>query len=381
MVDLTVGSVMSKQVQIPQGSPDDTVGSVISQFQGSHEPVFVIDSKGKYLGSVWPYHLLYLSKPFFKEKLKSVLVKTSALTPNDPVLKVVEQMISLRLYTLPIFEKGRISGVIMAREILRKLYENKDWREKVSEFIEFTPALVAEGHVLVRDVYSQMRKENLSRVLVVDREGNLEGIVGRRDIYMAVMAPPMGKQRYSVSNTGQKTMDFDEDWDTKLDYPLMHLVKRKRLATVNKGASVWDIAKKLLLAEVGSVVILENLKPVGTLSVRPFLKAIISESQAVEFPVKVTDRRGLLDAYHRDELWGLLQKHGKRWGEMFGVTRIEAVLDASKNAIGKAFSYRIELKVVGNKNKRLISDAQNHKLRAVYNDALAKIDKQLRRTK
>jgi len=355
----------------------DNVSSIISKSSGGHEPVLVY-SKKKYLGIVWPHHLLYETKPRLSDKVGPLAVKTPHITFQDDVSKAIEAMIALRVYYLPVFSGSKIIGIITARSILRSIIRNKTLKDVIKK-IEIRPPLVAEEHTKVRKIFSQMRKENQSRILLVDKQNHLTGIVSRWDIYLKLLAPPRGKQRYAAPE-GHNVSEFDQDWPTKMDYPLTEIAHR-RVITSSEKYTMYENLKKLLTDKVQSLVIVDNFNhPKAVISYRSVLKALKAKGEEREYPIVLTDRKRVLDAFHKDEVYDLLSETYDKWESRHKLSRIDAVLDAKKNAKDKPTFYTLTLRVRANSDL-VNSRTEGEELRDIIHEGLEKINKQLERGK
>jgi CBS domain-containing protein/ribosome-associated translation inhibitor RaiA len=374
---MQVGDVLDQEFEVPRAQLDTPISAVISQSLGSHEPIFVYQDK-KYMGAVWPYKLLFVDRPALQDKVGSFVVNTTYLQPEDDVSRAMEQMIAQRLYTLPIFKDEKIVGVVRIRAILKQLLADRDLTERMWERLEIPKLLKAGGLEKVRDVYTQMRQENISRVIIVNTEGKLEGIVGRRDIYLALMVPPRGKQRYGALDGGYKSLTFDEDWITKLDYPLLHLY-HAQVTTASSTMPKREVLDKLITGEVPSVVLVDgNNKPQGILSMRPFLKAFWKADREEIVPVEVSDRKQALDAFRYREVYDLLSEACQKWRHQYSIQKLVAVWDTSRNATGQPKLYTLDLQLVGD-GDTVRAQSESPDTRVAIRDGLEKLRKQLRR--
>lgn len=356
----------------------ETAGSIISATSGGHNPLLVYE-KGNYIGMVWPHKLLYVDKPSFKEKVGPRTVKSAYLTPDDDLTIALSEMLSLRVYVLPVFNGDEITGMITARKILSALTGDGVFNE-VSKRIVLTEPLIALENAKIKEVFSEMRKGNHSRVLLVDKDGKLTGVVTRRDIYLSLLEPPRGKQRFSA-RMGQKVSEYDEGkWETKLDYSLSKLA-HPVTSTGNYDSPLAANVKRLLTEKKGSLILVDAQNhPKAILSFRPILKALLATLSKKDFPIIMTDRKKVLDAFRWQEVYDLLAEACAKWMERFELKRMDAIFDARKNAAGKPTTYSLNLKVWAN-SSFFNSKTQNEELRDVVQEGIERIRKQLRRNK
>jgi CBS domain-containing protein len=108
-----------------------------------------------------------------------------AVTPDTKVSEVAKAMRDLDVGIIPVVESAdsrRLKGVITDRDIaVRAVADGRDGNTTVSECMTQSVRCVNKNDS-VRDVMQVMRRDQVRRVPVIDREGRLVGIIAQADL-------------------------------------------------------------------------------------------------------------------------------------------------------------------------------------------------------
>jgi CBS domain-containing protein len=108
-----------------------------------------------------------------------------SVTPDTTVVDVAKKMRDLDVGMIPVVdsaENRRLKGVITDRDLaVRVLAAGKDGKVKVSEYMTEQVETVNKNDT-VREVFNVMKREQVRRVPVTDREGRLVGIIAQADL-------------------------------------------------------------------------------------------------------------------------------------------------------------------------------------------------------
>jgi CBS domain-containing protein len=107
------------------------------------------------------------------------------VTPDASVADVAKRMRDLNVGVVPVVEdmaSRRLRGVITDRDLaIRVLADGKDGKVKVRDYMTEQLATVNQNDT-VHDILDVMKREQVRRVPVTDREGRLVGIVAQADL-------------------------------------------------------------------------------------------------------------------------------------------------------------------------------------------------------
>ncbi|MFH1649830.1 MAG: CBS domain-containing protein [Candidatus Woesearchaeota archaeon] len=115
--------------------------------------------------------------------------KVETVTPNSNVLDCVKAMDKHNIGCVVVVEGRKPIGIITERDILRKVVaKSKDPSQmNTKDFMTKNPKLLMQDATLL-EVTRLMSKYEFRRLIIVDEEGNLAGIVTSKDLIKLVSA-------------------------------------------------------------------------------------------------------------------------------------------------------------------------------------------------
>jgi len=370
---------VKKVKNLPVAQTRDIIGTVIDQTKTTHDPVLVYEGD-KFSGVIWPYQILYEAKPVLRTKVKSLMVTPPEITADSDIYDVVEQMVAMRLFTLPVFGVvERVLGVISARDILADMQVGSDW-EEVWQLVKPQPPVMAGMHTKLREILPQLRKKKKSRIVVTDSGGKLVGVVGRREVYLALSRPAVEKQRYSSRKGLIKQGDYDEDWQMKLDYPVANIMRAEVVWSDADQPQVW--LKKLVDGGTNSVVIVDkNSRPTGVVGILDFLKGIVISRPQGGAMIRLDDKHNLLDPVRRQAMEKMMRRLGHKLERLTEISSVKVVVDAMGSFRSKPRAYRVAAEATNGVGTVKRASAENKEAKAAVREAFDELEEQIRRDK
>lgn len=375
----TIESLVTSSRPIPSANSSNTLGSVIQRVKSGSDAIFVFDSSKKnlFLGIVSPSYCLFKRRFPAATKLEHCLLIPPRIESSVSIFDVARHMIALGVYTLPVFDRNdKIIGVINGRSILKRLAFDKALLSYIKKMIIISRPITASSFASVGEVYSKLKKEKNSRVIIVNEIGKLEGILTRRDIQNAFIAPSTGLRKGTNPGRLIHGVGFNEKEITRFDFPVSEFYKRE-VVTVDKKANISEMIKIMLDKRVNSIVLVDRLnRPVGIVSVRSFLSALSESKPEVETKITMSDRHNLLSRDEKTTVENILERFFKKQERIMPIQSMEFFLEAAKSPKGKVISYEVSIfmhVVNGGKFGTKVSDK---KLILCVKNALRKIESQ-----
>lgn len=165
-----------------------TVGYALNlTLENNIRRVIVVDDSGNFLGVVTQQDLLkYLEEDFYRLtiKVKHIVKKIGDLmsvSPNEPLHAVLKIMVSNKISSVPVTEKGIPVGIISEKDILKLAGKNIPLEAPVSRYMN-SPVDTARLDSLLVEVVEVMNYKNIRRVVIVDEAGIAINIVTIRDV-------------------------------------------------------------------------------------------------------------------------------------------------------------------------------------------------------
>lgn len=102
---------------------------------------------------------------------------------EEPVFSMVKKMINKNVECLPVTKAGKLKGLITFRDVIRKVvYEGKDPKKMKAKDVMTKSVVTCYNDATVLDVVKLMKNKRLRRIPVIDRDGNLVGLITNFDL-------------------------------------------------------------------------------------------------------------------------------------------------------------------------------------------------------
>jgi len=361
--------------KIPTANPNDHLGSVLEAVRSSHDPVFVFDDNAL-SGVVSASYSLFKRRYPLNTKVKHALRKIPNITEKSDISTVAKRMLSTEIYTLPVFKKGKIIGVISVNQILRQALSDEKLMEKINGNVDIDKPFVHDRNGKIREIFTKLRKEKTSRVLIVDFEGKLIGITTRRDIQEGLM-PPTRKLRYGKKHGLRfQSESYDEEKIKRLDYPIQEFMKQN-VITGNSNSTFKEMVALMLEKKVNSVVIADyNMRPTGVVTIKNILKALSQIELSEKITIKFSDKQKVLDKNDEEKIIDQLERFAEKYEKKNKIRIIEATVNAYHNKKGKITGFEIHLRAHFVNGKGYMTKVEDKKLMNAVNIAIDKIKSQ-----
>jgi len=253
---------------VVRSDAEEALGTVLSLVNSSHSAVFIFDKENNFKGLVSPYSILYQHNYPYETKVGSIVFNPPHITKNTPLYEVAKHMVSTRMYSLPIFDEDhKICGVVHGKDILQGIAEDTKALTYLSSTVKPRTPITANINSDVEEVYQHMKEKGVSRIVLVDDEGNMTGIISRSDL-LPVFMKPTPKQRFGKNGVRSTDWAFDTEKKYRKNEPVRTFLT-EMVEKAGVGASRKEIIKKLIASDHNSIVIVDKgNKPVGFVSLR-----------------------------------------------------------------------------------------------------------------
>lgn len=201
------------------------------------------------------------------------------VSPETPLREVGRLIFSLGLAGIPVVQDRKLVGIVTEKDILAKFHPSvreymedpvntsdfEQMEKNLGEYLNVptktimskNPTNISQDTPLVK-AQSIMFVNQVSRLPIVDKAGNLIGIVSQGDIFRQLISnemPKIEKERYAGFIA--RHYDLMVDWNKRFDgeFPtLLKLFKKQRVKTV-LDVGVWTGEYTIGLAKKGVKVI------------------------------------------------------------------------------------------------------------------------------
>jgi CBS domain-containing protein/ribosome-associated translation inhibitor RaiA len=242
-------------------APGDTVAKAYSLMidRSIHQVPVAEEDGGKYIGMVFAKRLLVASSAQPTSKLKSFIVNTSTLSPDDDVEKAARLVIGSGNRALPVVDnKGKLIGIVSETDIA----QTADFGGATVDEV-MSGAIVIEEDTLLADAVSKMRRYNISRLPVINEKGLLRGVMNILDA-ASILSTPTERTSKSAAITGNKT---------KVKGDVMVKDIARRAVSVERGTRLNDLVDFFKIGD--EIVIVGDGRPMGIVTPKDALEVIL----------------------------------------------------------------------------------------------------------
>lgn len=162
----------------------------------SQIPVVERQNKNRYVGMIFAKQLI-ASTAQPSSKLKSFIVNTATLGPDNDVEKAAQLVIGSGNRALAVVDRGGLVGILSETD----LTQTADFGHATVDEV-MSGAIVIEEDTLLADALSKMRRYNISRLPVINARGILKGMLNILDVGKIIATTPRERTSKSAAISG-----------------------------------------------------------------------------------------------------------------------------------------------------------------------------------
>lgn len=238
-------------------SPEDTVSKALNLMHSNRlHQIPIVNDTDEYLGMVFAKGFLSVNASP-ESKLRGFISKTPTLSREINVERAIEMILNTGNRAFPVIENGsKLLGIVSEMDIV----VNARFGHSTADSV-MNGAIVQEGDDTLGNALSKMRRHNISRLPVINRDGILKGIINVLDIAHVISKP---RDRASKS-PGVGTMAVIRAIKTK---DMM-----RNAYSVEQGSKLDELKDGLKGHE--EVVVVGNKRPIGVITPKDALELLL----------------------------------------------------------------------------------------------------------
>ncbi len=359
----------------PTANPNQTIGQVLEYTDSSHKPIYVFENN-KFMGIVSAYQSLYHSyhAPYTK-KVISEFKQTPQLTARSSLYEVIRAMRDTRLYELPIFDSSKnIQGIVTADDIMRAIIDDEIISTYLVDCIETKKAVSRPHKGTIKDVFHLLRTKGISRVVLTDSNGKVDGIISRADIKTAFIRPTP-RQRFRGPIENESTQFFYDEEIYREDDPIDRY-STTNVFTMPDTTPIQEVIKNLIESDYKSIVLVDaDFKPTKFLSTKDIIHCLASFEPDVDIPIIFKKPDNSVDKTLVEKSEQKITDMVKKLSKVQDIMKVDVAVDQQKYSNQKtaAFKTTIHLDIPGN---NVTASAERKKYIDSIHDALSIAEKQ-----
>ncbi|OGK64810.1 hypothetical protein A2313_00305 [Candidatus Roizmanbacteria bacterium RIFOXYB2_FULL_41_10] len=265
--------ITAKDILKTQGiislSPDDKLAEAISKFKSSHDAVMVTE-QGQYLGLINSYFTLTKRNYPVSAKLKKCLFSPPKLNLDTKIEEIARLMLESKVHYLPVLDSAnQMLGIVTARRVLRSQLNNAKATRAVSDLVDNKHHLQSINlNSSFEEVLRFFQRSKLSKIVIVNQENNLQGIVSLFDLLPLFNEP---KERMGFFDRGEPVNQLAK-------YTIKHVLKTVTIQ-VAPEQKISEVIKLILDKEIGSVIVMKNrFQPLNIITTSDLLRYLFKSN-------------------------------------------------------------------------------------------------------
>jgi len=238
-------------------TPEDTVSKALNLMHSNRlNQIPIVNDASDYLGMVFTKEFLSVNASP-ESKLKRFISKTPTLSREVTVERAIEMILNTGNRAFPVIENSsKLVGIVSEMDIV----VNARFGHSTADSV-MSGAIVQEGEDTLGNAFSKMRRYNISRLPVINKDGVLTGIINILDIAHIISKP---RERASKS-PGVGTMTVVRDVKVK---DMM-----RNAYAVEQGSKIAELTDDLKDHE--EVVVVGNNRPIGVITPKDALELLL----------------------------------------------------------------------------------------------------------
>lgn len=373
MIGYTAKSLLTPFNDKPTTQINQTIAKVLEASTSSHSPIYVFDGNN-FVGVIAPYQAIYGSNhTLHSKKVQSALVKIPVLSIDSTLYDIARAMMDTRLYELPILDKKqKIIGVVTSKSLLELVLRDEVIFTYLADCVIPRKPVTHPHKGTVGDIYHLMRDKGVSRIVLVDHNNEVSGIVTRSDIKIAY-TQPSSRQRFRGSNESPFGVFFDGE-ETYREDDLIERFSKKIVYTLPNNLSLKEIIIDLVSSEYNAVVLVDTMnKPVGFISNRDLIHCLATFEPDVETPLVFKKPDDSVPEQQIEKSKKDLEKMIKKLSKIQPIEKVEVAVTVKKFTTQKVADYDTRI-TISMKGDNVQVSANNKEYRLCVKNAIDKAE-------
>jgi CBS domain-containing protein/ribosome-associated translation inhibitor RaiA len=279
------------------------LGKVRSIFERENPKGIIVTDDGEYAGVITQRQLIQ-SHIEDDAKARAMMRSAPKIERTDDVREVARVLVEGGTKVAPVFEGDELWGIVSEDDILEAVLENLDALTVEQIYTEDVVTVTEDANV--GQVVNLLRKHGISRLPVLDDDGQLTGMVTRHDV-VDVVIRDMNK-----ATRGDRSGEIER----MLDLPVYDVMSSP-VETVTLTESVRDAVARMLENDFAGLVMTpegDDSTVVGVLTKTDVLRAL-TFTEEDHMDVQITNI-SLLDTISREDIRADISAVADKYSEM-----------------------------------------------------------------
>ncbi len=286
---------------------NETISKVVSKFEEGKKGAVLVKEGDEIVGVVRERDLMrgcVMVNPH-ETKIKNFVIKTGILSEGDLTIENVAKRFVEDSTPFVLVKTQEGIGAIYVNDFLNAVkdeFENLKARDVMS-----TELITINERDSVAKALATMRNHGIDRLVVVDDNHKVVGIVTGKDIIDRVISP---KRESRLGKGGGKVdRSLSIMVESVMSYPVV---------TATKLTPVPEIIEMMTKNNISSVVITKDSIPEGIVIKKDLLETLIKKKSPAEFQVQLITKDVSLDEFDRNAIMEDLERFMRKFKNFLG---------------------------------------------------------------
>ncbi len=330
----------------------------------------LVEEDGKIVGVVREKDLIrgsVLKNPH-ETKVKSLLVRTGKIDLNelDPY-KVARRFVEDSTPFVIVQIDDKKVGVIYINDFLNALKDEfKD--VKVREVMN-PEVITVRRFDSAAKALSVMRTHGIDRVVVVDENNKVIGILTGKDVVDRVISPRKRARMGDSSGEKEKTLSI-----------MVESIMSAPVISVTRNDSVAEVIDLMVENRISSVVVTRDGLPDGIVIKKDILEFFLKKESKKDFNVQITTSDITLDEFDREAIMEDVEKLMRKFAEFLGESFLFIYIKRHKEHFRNLPLIHVRLKLASEKGNFMVS-GESWGVEYAVHVALKKLEREILKEK
>ena len=280
---------------------DERLAKVRSLFGQENPKGVLVTDDDEYVGVITERQLL--SSHVEDDTKANVMMKSAPRVERTAdVREVARVLVEGGVKVAPVFEAGKLWGIVTEDAILEAVLENLD--------VLTVDQIASEDVITLREddrvgrAINLLRENGISRLPVLDEDDALSGMLTTHDIV-----------EFAVRNEGRTTRgDRAGDSERMLDIPVYDIMNSP-VRTISGDATVREAVETMLESDYAGLVVEDEKGGIGGVLTKTDVLRALTYTEEEHMDVQITNIE-LLDTLGREEVITSIEETADKYGEM-----------------------------------------------------------------
>lgn len=304
----------------------------------------LVEDDGKIVGVVREKDLIrgsVLKNPH-ETRVKSLLVKTGKLNISDlNPSKVARRFVEDSTPFVIIQMDGKV-GVIYINDFLRKIkpeFENVKTREVMNPEV-----ITVRRFDTAAKALSVMRSHGIDRVVVVDENNRVIGILTGKDVIDRIISPKKRARMGDSSGEKEKTLSI-----------MVESIMSSPVISVGRNDSVAEVIELMVDNRISSVVVTRDGMPDGIVIKKDILEYYLKKQEKKEIGVQIMTSEITLDDFDKEVIMDDIERFMKKFSVFLGESYLFVYIKRHKEHFRNLPLIHVRLKLSSERGNFMVS--------------------------